>query len=346
MRGASLVKCFSGTSQGIGSVDSRRGHIDDGQSNLALKEHIWYVSDQADLGPTTSSTDCVEIEERNGVSSLLVRMSCPYAECKNKKLIVLDTSLLVAILNFLCQQYESAHGTDPVVGSFDDLCSGLQYFLDCLRECAVDGCLHVSTRVLRNEVNALDRESTIRRRVPLPDRLMSPNRLAAYGRLNQLLEAYLLPTDIADELVAQLHAAYAGRRSISDEDMSLLAVAIVKSEGLKKVAVLSLDEELLDWGLKIRSLRKVLYEGSQLSTLHIEPEYGVTFLAMLHDCCEIETSPFQSLAQFVESRDINRIEELSASTLTQKWRRWQRLNRVLLQSAVRKEQQRAAPSSA
>ncbi len=277
---------------------------------------------------------------------MVVGRSCPYAECKNKKLVVLDTSLLVAFLKFLCQQYVSARRADAVVRSFDNLCSGLQYFLDSLRECAVDGCLHVSTRILENEVSPLNPQSTIRRRVRFPDRLVSANRPEAYVRLQQLLEAYLVPTDIADELVAQLHATYEGRPPISDEDMSLLAVAILKSDGVNKVGVLSLDERLLDWGLKMQSLRQVLYEGSQLSTVHIAPEYGVTFLATIHDCCGIETPQFQGLAEFVTSQDIARIEGLSNETVARKWRQSMKISRLLLESAVRKEQQRPAPASA
>jgi len=164
--------------------------------------------------------------------------------------------------------------------------------------------------------------------------------------LGQILSNNLLPVEVDDALVNQLRATYDDRCDIGDEDISLIAVAILKSQGVNKVGVLSLDEELLNWAHKIRSRKEVAFEGSQVSTVHLEPEYGLTFLSTIHDCCLIETPQFQGLAEFVEAQDIARVGRLSPETVTRKWRISQMIGRYLLESAVRKEQQRLAAVSA
>jgi len=151
-----------------------------------------------------------------------------------------------------------------------------------------------------------------------------------------------LPVEVDDALVNQLRAAYDDRCDIGEEDMSLIAVAILKSEGVNKVGLLSLDEDLLDCTLAIRSRRQIAFEGSQLSTKHLVPEYGLTFLSSAHDCCAIETPQFKGLTIFVESGDIERLEDFGMKKSKRKFRQFLKIWEFLVESARCKEQQRAA----
>ena len=272
-----------------------------------------------------------------------------HPDCKNSKRVVLDTSVVIAILGFLCNQYTRQSTEDPRVTSFDDLCLGAEYFLEGLRCCASDGRLYVSSAVLANEISLRSKTSSVRNRVKFSSAIMKPTSAQCYASLEQVFQANLVQIAVSDGLVRALRGARGGSSDLSDEDMSLIGAAVLQSQGTEKVALLSHDEHLLDWVLKIRSCRQVLHEGAKLSTLHIEPEYGLTFLCAIHECCEIETSAFRGLTAFVVSKDIDRWEQgdlRSKKKVARKWRNFNRTWQAIVESALRKERNRLAAASA
>lgn len=272
-----------------------------------------------------------------------------HPDCKNSKRVVLDTSVVIAILGFLCNQYTRQSTQDPRVTSFDDLCLWIDYFFQGLRCCASDDRLCVPSAMFANEISLHSKTSAVRNRVKFPAAIMKPTSAQCYASLEQLFQANIVQIAVSDALVRALRGARGGSSDLSDEDMSLIGAAVLHSEGTEKVALLSHDQALLDWTLKIRSCGELPHEGSKLSTRRIEPEYGLTFFSAIHECCQIQTSAFRGLTAFVESQDIDRWEQSelkSVKKVARKWRNFSGTWQALLESGLRKERNRLAVASA
>jgi len=262
--------------------------------------------------------------------------------------VVVDTSVVIAILGFLCDQYTCHSAEDPQVTCFDDVCLWVEYFFQGLRCCASDDRLCVSSAMFANEISLQSKTSSVRNRVEFPAAIMKPTPAQCHASLEQLFQDNLVQIAVSNALVGALRGARGGSRDLSDEDMSLIGAAVLQCAGSEKVALLSHDEDLLDWVLKIRSCRQVIHDGAGLSTLHVDPLHGLTFFSAIHECCEIETSAFRGLTAFVESKDIDRLEQgqlRSTKKVARKLRNFNRTWQAIVESALTKERNRLAAAS-
>lgn len=277
-------------------------------------------------------------------------MTCPtcaqHHTCTNRnKKVVLDTSLLIRVVSFLCRQYETHSRVSPVVASFGDLCSGLEYFLGRVTDCAIDGAIHVSARVLSNEMDPGSGTSTMRTQVPYPPALVNSHPQRCHSQLRGTLMSAVVATPVDDDFLRALRAAQPGANDLSDEDVSLIALAILECDATAQVAVISLDENLVRWGRKVRSRKQLEHAGREYVTARIYPEDGLVFLSAVHECCQLDTGPYEELVEFAETQDIERVLTLNPQTVQRKWRRAKKLKRELRQAERRKYRASSSPAT-
>ena len=219
--------------------------------------------------------------------------TCPNPSCPNRGVLVLDTNFLLFLIEGTIRYVRDYYPDLTTKASrlehvLDELAHHLSIIRDC---CSLDGNLHISNRVLYEEVLVVD------------PRAKDLAQLKSYrnGERARILRVvcnhFPQPSIVPDREIQALRSQFTNPNiRPEDRDASLMIVACHLATSGQPTIVLTNDPDFVD------PIKLLMHQGSVglgeetfPTNLIIYRDYS-KFLLRLHDCCGLPTTRYKPLA--------------------------------------------------
>jgi len=185
----------------------------------------------------------------------------------------------------------------------------LSDFLGKCGHCSTSDRVFTSNRVFSIEINPNNNRSSIRRKSSFLKRIDNDfHRESAnfFSELHSIIQARIEPIHVEVEDLESIKSAVAASRSLRNNDVSLIASAILKSNQISQTFVITRDENLVNAVAEIYGLSSISLGGRSLQTRGILTLDTCSYTSFLHRCCELSNHEQVSIIRLVATGDMIR----------------------------------------
>lgn len=237
-------------------------------------------------------------------------MPCNHSthSCKLRgKCIVVDANFVIDIVDFLSSSIRLENSDwRAQLNSFKQQLSD---FLGKCGHCSTSDRVFTSNRVFSIEINPNNNRSSIRRKSSFLKRIDNDfHRESAnfFSELHSIIQARIEPIHVEVEDLESIKSAVAASRSLRNNDVSLIASAILKSNQISQTFVITRDENLVNAVAEIYGLSSISLGGRSLQTRGILTLDTCSYTSFLHRCCELSNHEQVSIIRLVATGDMIR----------------------------------------
>lgn len=243
---------------------------------------------------------------------MLPNRLCTDPDCPNRGFLALDANFIFYLIEGTIRSVQqrcpelrtNANRLDRII---DELDINLRIIENC---CCVDGVLHISDRMLHDEVLAVDPRSQ-----NLVE-LSKYNEVERRSILRVLRNHFIEPTIVQENEVNDLRGIFHNPNDRPDDiDATLIVAACHLSIGNRRTLILTSDP---DFSKPVRSLMHrgtVILGENELPTESLINMDYFSFIQRLHDCCCLPTDRYKPLAEIFHAALVIRLPKIRRSAV-------------------------------
>lgn len=242
---------------------------------------------------------------------------CPNPDCPNRGMLTLDANTVFFLVEGAIRRCQVSHPALTNAGRLPCILEELDRYLETIKRCcSLDGTLHISDQVF-GEVSLNDRREIVR---------MGLKELIKYNSSERRQILQVLRRHFPQPPVASEHEIRALRElclnpdvRLHDRDASLMVVAFHLAGNGESVVVVTSDPDFVKpirW--LVRQGVVTLEEGYAIPTERILNRHYFNFLRRLHDCCNLGTDVYNTLAETYFNAQVERATRLRRDDVFQR----------------------------
>jgi len=211
------------------------------------------------------------------------------SNCDNNGFLIIDANFILYLIGSICNKIEEKYSSNDRHEKFVRFCQVLDIILNKIRSCSLDETLWTSDKVYDDEMSPTNRISSLRREIHALNTMCS-HQNRKYERIDRILTQYLQKVNTSTQEISEIKDLYAHKPD--DEDASLIVSAIKKSMPDFKTILLTDDGKLISrLGIVTRNGNMKL-GANQYPSGNIFPFNFLSFLELIHDCCNLSSEYF------------------------------------------------------
>jgi len=222
------------------------------------------------------------------------------------RFVLIDTNFLMNIIEVISKTVDLDHLNRSQLDLF---ISHLTEFLEKCSTCPSTSKIYTSDQILANEINlnkansALQRDSPFLRKVAYE---YYSDSARFFSDMHSLVCSKIDPVSTRTSDLESVKRISRTAQTLSDEDVSLIVSAIVKSNAGGDAFVVTDDEDLRTALYEVVSAGTISFSSNTFMTNKILPLTSCTYTSYLHKCCQLSNDEQFSILRYISLKDWTR----------------------------------------